>query len=157
RHYDRSSCHRAFFFWQGGTHNRFNRVWTDAQEAQIHDPDDFLDLAHGNFLTRPEQEARTVELVSGCLRFVLNGDVAARDLLSCRARSTVAPARPISAMWKNGRRLKTIDQFDDPRPDHNTLGGRNTPPPSGLVDEIVVANENPAGAGLTSWQFMHVD
>ena len=35
RHYDRSSVERAFQFWHGATHNRFNRLWTDDQEDRL--------------------------------------------------------------------------------------------------------------------------
>lgn len=152
RHYDRSSAQRAFFFWHGATHNRFNRFWEDTQEGPL------VDLANpAGLLDRIDQEARTRELVGGCLRFALNAEMGERDRLNGRVLSTIAPTRPMAAMWKLGRALKTIDNFDDPRSDRNTLGGRNLPPASGLVDEIRLANENDPGAGVTTFQFMHVD
>ena len=60
-------------------------------------------------------------------------------------------------MWKFGSRLATIDQFDDVRPDRNTLGGANVTPATGVFDEITVANENGPGAGITAYQFPHID
>jgi hypothetical protein len=98
-----------------------------------------------------------MELVGGCLRFVLKGEASEKGRLNGRTRSTIATARPTAAMWKLGTRLKTIDNFDDPHGAVNTLGGRNTPPTSGLMDELLLANENPAGAGITAFQFMHID
>jgi hypothetical protein len=151
RHYDRSSAHRAFMFWHGATHNRFNRFWEDADEEPL------VDLAAPGLLDRPDQEARTSEIVGACLRFVLNREASEAPRLDGRAATTTAPARPVAAMWKFGKRLRTIDRFDDARGDRNTLGGVNVPPPSGLVDEVVLANENPPGAGITAFQFMHID
>lgn len=151
RHYDRSSAHRSFHFWHGASHNRFNRFWEDADEEP------FLDQASGGLLDRPDQERRTLETVGGCLRFVLNRETAEADRLNGRAPTAIAPALPVAAMWKFGRALKTIDRFEDVRADRNTLGGRNVPPSSGLVDEIVLANENPPGAGISAFQFMHID
>lgn len=151
RHYDRSSAHRSFLFWHGATHNRFNRFWEDVDEEP------FLDRAAGGLLGRPEQERRTSETVGGCLRFVLNRERAEADRLNGRTPTAIAPALPVAAMWKFGRALKTIDRFEDVRADRNTLGGRNVPPSGGLVDEIVLANENPPGAGISAFQFMHVD
>jgi hypothetical protein len=151
RHYDRSSAHRSFLFWHGATHNRFNRFWEDADEEPL------LDRASGGLLDRPEQERRTREAVGACLRFVLNREAAEAERLNGRVPTAISPALPVAAMWKFGRALKTIDRFEDVRADRNTLGGRNLPPSGGLVDEIVLANENPPGAGLTAFQFMHVD
>ena len=151
RHYDRSSAHRAFMFWHGATHNRFNRFWEDADEEPL------VDLAAGGLLDRADQERRTSEIVGGCLRFVLNRETAEAQRLDGRTLTAIAPSLPIAAMWKFGTRLRTIDRFEDVRGDRNTLGGRNVPPPSGLVDEVVLANENPPGAGISAFQFMHVD
>jgi hypothetical protein len=151
RHYDRSSAHRSFMFWHGATHNRFNRFWEDADEEPL------LDLAAGGLLDRADQEARTSELVGSCLRFVLNREAAEAGRLDGRTPTAVAAAQPVAAMWKFGTRLATIDRFDDLQGDRNTLGGRNVPPASGLVDEVVLANENPPGAGISAFQFMHVD
>jgi hypothetical protein len=151
RHYDRSSAHRAFMFWHGATHNRFNRFWEDADEEP------FVDLAAPGLLDRADQEARTSEIVGACLRFVLNREASEAPRLDGRTVSTIAPARPVAAMWKFGTRLRTIDRFEDARGDRNTLGGVNVPPPSGLVDEVVLANENPPGAGISAFQFMHID
>jgi hypothetical protein len=151
RHYDRSSAHRSFLFWHGATHNRFNRFWEDADEEPL------VNLAAGGLLGRPEQERRTSEAVGACLRFVLNRERAEADRLNGRAATAIAPGLPVAAMWKFGRSLLTIDRFEDARADRNTLGGRNDPPPGGLVDEVVLANENPPGAGISAFQFMHVD
>jgi hypothetical protein len=60
-------------------------------------------------------------------------------------------------LWKFGRTLKTIDRFEDALADRNTLGGTNIPPPGSLIDEVRLANENPPGAGMTAFQFMHID
>jgi hypothetical protein len=151
RHYDRSSAHRAFMFWHGATHNRFNRFWGDADEEPL------VDLAAAGLLDRPDQEARTSEIVGACLRFVLNHESGEAERLDGRTVTTIATARPVAAMWKFGHRLSTIDRFDDARDDRNTLGGVNVPPASGLVDEVVLANENPPGAGVAAFQFMHID
>lgn len=159
RHYDRSSAHRSLLFWHGATHARFNRFWEDEDEgrATTAHPAPLVNLAAGGLLDRPDQEARTSEAVGACLRFVLNRETAERDRLNGRTPTTIAAALPVTAMWKFGRTLKTVDRFEDARDDRNTLGGRNVPPPSGFVDEIVMANENPPNAGVTAFQFMHVD
>jgi hypothetical protein len=151
RHYDRSGAQRAFQFWHGATHNQFNRFWLNSEE----------DLAHTTpaaVMGRLEQEMRTSEAVGGWLRFVLNNEGVEADRFNGRVATTIAPTFPCVSMWKFGRRLKTIDRFDDDRrSDRNTLGGRNIAPTSGLVDEVSLANENPVGAGDTAFQFMHID
>ena len=154
RHYDRSSVERAFQFWHGATHNRFNRLWTDA-----HEDGDCLSRTSvaAGLLSRPDQEARTVEMVRGWLLFSLYDEVAEAGRFDGRTRTAIATALPISAMWKFGGRLATIDQFDDVRPDRNTLGGANVTPATGVFDEITLANENGEGAGITAYQFPHID
>jgi hypothetical protein len=152
RHYDRASAQRVFQFWHGGTHNRFNRFWEDADEEPL------LDRAAGNLLVRRDHEARTTEAVSRWMRFVLQRETAEAHRFDGRTPTTIATTLPVISMWKFGPRLKTIDRFDDDtRADRNTLGGRNVPPTSGLVDEVRMANDNPPGAGQTTFQFMHID
>ena len=154
RHYDRSSSQRAFHFWHGGTHNRFNRFWTDTEE----DARGLINLPAGNLLSRTDQEARTVEAIRSLLLFRLHGERSESRLLDGRLRTTVAAAtRPITGMWKFGRLVRTIDRFDDVRPTHNTMGGRNTTPTTGVFDEVTVANENPPNAGITAFQIPHID
>jgi hypothetical protein len=159
RHYDRSAVERAFQFWHGATHNRFNRLWTDAEEDRncgtsciTTDPN-----AAATLLSRPNQEARTIEMVRGWLLFALYDETTEAARFDGRTPTAVDAARPIAGMWKFGQRLVTIDQFDDVQPARNTLGGANVTPPTGVFDEITVANENGAGAGLTAYQFPHID
>jgi pimeloyl-ACP methyl ester carboxylesterase len=155
RHYDRSAVERAFQFWHGATHNRFNRLWTDAYEDS--NCLSRTDVEPAGLLTRANQEARTVEMVRGWLLFSLFDETTEAGRFDGRTRTAIAPALPIAAMWKFGKRLTTIDQFDDTRPDRNTLGGANITPATGPFDEITLANENGAGAGVTAYQFPHID
>jgi hypothetical protein len=159
RHYDRSAVERAFQFWHGATHNRFNRLWTDAEEdANCRTSCIRTDPAPvANLLSRPNQEARTVEMVRAWLLFALYDENTEARLLDGRTRTAVDPTRPIAGMWKFGQRLVTIDQFDDVQPARNTLNGANVTPPTGVFDEITLANENGAGAGVTAYQFPHID
>ena len=150
RHYDRSSSQRAFHFWYDGTHNRFNRFWTDTEEGALIQP-----LA--GLLSRAHQEARTVEAVRSLLLFKLHNEAAEAQLFDGRRRTAVALSQPITAMWKFGRRLQTIDRFDDVRPTHNTMGGTNITPSTGVFDEVTVANENPPNAGVLAFQIPHID
>jgi hypothetical protein len=154
RHYDRSAVERAFQFWHGATHNRFNRLWSDDYEDHscLSRTSDTTGL-----LSRADTEARTVEMVRGWLLFSLFDETAEAGRFDGRTRTTIAPTLPIAAMWKFGSRLATIDQFDDVRPDRNTLGGANVTPSTGVFDEITLANENGAGAGVTAYQFPHID
>jgi len=159
RHYDRSAVERAFQFWHGATHNRFNRLWTDAEEDEdcgrgcvTTDPD-----PAANLLSRANQEARTVEMVRAWLLFALYDEPTEAVLFDGRTRTAFDPTRPIAGMWKFGQRLVTIDQFDDVQPARNTLNGANVTPPTGVFDEITLANENGAGAGVTAYQFPHID
>lgn len=150
RHYDRSSSQRTFHFWHGGTHNRFNRFWTDAEEGALIQPT-------AGLLSRSDQEARTIEAVRSLLLFRLHRERSEAQLFDGRRRTAVALAQPITAMWKFGQRLRTIDRFDDVRPSHNTMGGRNITPSTGVFDEITVANENPPNAGVHDFQIPHID
>ncbi|MEQ1564149.1 MAG: S8 family serine peptidase [Myxococcota bacterium] len=153
RHYDRSSAQRAFQFWHGATHNRFNRQWTDLQEGGLVQ----LTPLPNNLLDRSDQEARTIEVVRAWLAFALYNERSEAEVFDGRRPTAVAPTRRVSAMWKFGRRLRTIDQFDDTAPSRNTLGGANVSPPTGVFDEVTLANENPPGAGLTAPQLPHID
>ena len=158
RHYDRSAVDRAFQFWHGATHNRFNRLWTDDEEDAI--PGCLARVTTdpaAAFLSRPDQEARTIEMVRGWLLFALYDEAPEARRFDGRTPTAFDPTRPIAGMWKFGQRLVTIDQFDDVQPSRNTLGGANVTPPTGVFDEITVANENGAGAGLTAYQFPHID
>lgn len=158
RHYDRSSAHRSFMFWHDANHSRFNRFWEDDDEGTrvpAH-PHPFVGSL-ATLLPRPDHEARTRESVGACLRFVLNREAGEAERLNGRVLTTIAPTRRITAMWKFGRNLKTLDRFEDARADRNTLGGRNVLPAGSLLDEIRLANENPPGAGMTAFQFMHID
>lgn len=159
RHYDRSAVERAFQFWHGATHNRFNRLWTDAEEDEDCGPGCITTDPNpaANLLSRPNQEARTIEMVRGWLLFALFDETAEAARFDGRTPTTVHPALPIAGMWKFGQRVVTIDQFDDVQPALNTLGGANVTPPTGVFDEITLANENGAGAGLTAYQFPHID
>ena len=150
RHYDRSSAQRALHFWHGGTHNRFNRFWTDAEEGALIQP-------AAGLLGRPDQEARTIEAVRSLLLFRLYRERPEAQLFDGRRRTAVALAQPVAAMWKFGRRLRTIDRFDDVRPTHNTMGGRNITPSTGVFDEVTLANENPPNAGVHAFQIPHID
>jgi hypothetical protein len=155
RHYDRSAIERAFQFWHGATHNRFNRLWKDRDEDRA-----CLSQICQNpagLLSRSNQEARTVEMVRGWLQFALYDDTSVAGLFDGRTTTSVAPANTIAAMWKFGARLATIDQFDDVKPTQNTLGGANVTPPTGVFDEVTIANENGAGAGTTAYQLPHID
>ena len=156
RHYDRSAVERAFQFWHGATHNRFNRLWTDAYEDDGCSPSRIAADPTG-LLSRANQELRTVEMVLGWLLFALYDEPAEAARFDGRTATGVAPAQRIAGMWKFGRRLDTIDQFDDVQPARNTMGGANVTPPTGVFDEITVANENGTGAGVTAYQFPHID
>ena len=149
RHYDRSSAPRALHFWHGGTHNRFNRFWTHAQEGSL--------VGSGGLLTRPEQERRTVEVMRSLMLFTLHAEKPEARLLDGRRRTAVATSKKVAGIWKFGRRLRTIDRFDDVRPTRNTMGGRNRFPATGIYDEVTIANENPPGGGTTNFQIPHVD
>ena len=52
-------------------------------------------------------------MVGACLRFVLNGEAAQAARLNGGTPTAIATALPVSAMWKFGRALKTIDRFED--------------------------------------------
>lgn len=156
RHYDRAAVPRAFQFWHGATHNRFNRFWEDADEP--FPPPPAAAIIALDFLDRIDQERRTNEAVGGWLRYALDNELTEAPRFNGRAPTAIAPTHPVVSMWKFGRNLKTIDRFDDDqRSDRNTLGGRNIPPTSRLVDELRLANDNPTGAGDTDFQFMHID
>ena len=155
RHYDRSAVERAFQFWHGATHNRFNRKWTDPYEDSFCLSRIVADPA--GLLTRTEQEARTIEMVRGWLLFALYDETSEASKFDGRTATAVAPTKKIAGIWKFGPRLLTIDQFDDVQPARNTLGGANVTPATGVFDEITVANENATGAGLTAYQFPHID
>jgi hypothetical protein len=164
RHYDRSSAQRAFQFWHGGTHNRFNRLWTDDEEDCIGmpnpcDPRKGLVRHHvtAGLMTRAQHEARTIEMVRGWLQLTLYDDTSQAGLFDGRTTTSVAASLRIGGMWKFGARLETIDQFDDLRADRNTMGGANLSPATGVFGELTVANENVAGAGITAYQFPHID
>jgi subtilisin family serine protease len=156
RHYDRAAVQRAFQFWHGATHNRFNRFWEDADEPFA--PPHSTAIIALDFLERIDQERRTNEAVGGWLSYVLRNDVAEANRFNGRTLTAIAPSLAVVRMWKFGRKLKTIDRFDDDRrSDRNTLGGSNIPPISRLVDELRMANDNPTGAGDSNFQFMHID
>jgi hypothetical protein len=156
RHYDRAAVQRAFQFWHGATHNRFNRFWEDADEPTP--PPHAAAIIALDFLDRFSQELRTSEAVSGWLRYALRNELTEANRFNGRIPTAIGPTLPVVSMWKFGRNLKTIDRFDDDlRSDRNTLGGRNIPPITRLVDELRLANENPTGAGDSNFQFMHID
>lgn len=156
RQYDRAAVQRAFQFWHGATHNRFNRFWEDTDESFA--PPHSAAIIALDFLERIDQERRTNEAVGGWLRYVLRNEVAEANRFNGRTTTAIAPSLAVVSMWKFGRNLKTIDRFDDDqRSDRNTLGGRNIPPISRLVDELRMANDNPTGAGDSNFQFMHID
>jgi hypothetical protein len=111
RHYDRSAVERAFQFWHGATHNRFNRLWTDAQEDAI--CLSRIAAIPAGLLSRADQEKRTIEMVRGWLLFSLFDEVSEAGRFDGRTTTAVAPAQRIAGMWKFGPRLATIDQFDD--------------------------------------------
>jgi hypothetical protein len=163
RHYDRSSTQRAFQYWHGATHNRFNRLWTDGDEDRIGScpasgaPGLSRTSVAAGLMSRANQEARTIEMVRAWLLFGLHDESAEARLFDGRTATAVATALPICGMWKFGRRLVTIDQFDDLHPDRNTMGGANVSPATGVFDEVTVANENVAGAGLNAYQLPHID
>jgi subtilisin family serine protease len=156
RHYDRATVPRAFQFWHGATHNRFNRFWEDADEPLAPPPSTAIVAL--DFLNRLDQERRTNEAVGGWLRYALRDEFAEANRFNGRTPTAIATALSVVSMWKFGHKLNTIDRFDDDlRSDRNTLGGRNIPPASRLVDELRLANENPPGAGTSNYQFMHID